>query len=588
MVRNLSFALALVCCLSARCGAHGAESDLAAQAAEVLKNHCYACHGVKFEVPGFNILDHAVLTAKPADSMAYVSAGDLDQSLIWQRIAVDQDMPPKKVANQISDVERDVIRRWILAGVPPAEYRTRDFIDEAHVLRSIRNDLQDMQPENRQHQRYLSLHAISNNPRYTDSDLRLYRAAVVKLLNSVSRRSRIVNPPIVDVDSDHAADGVVFRVDLRNFGWTASDWQIALQGYPFGLSWNDNKLQGFAKDIEQLVGSLSFDGIAYVRGDWFVTKAARTATYHTLLNIPETAAELESQLGVDPKQDFLQDRLARAGFAGSGVSHQNRLVDRHEGSVASYYYRSYDFDKAFGRGVLFRFPLGPRFAGNPHDQFAFEHAGGEIIWDLPNGLQGYMLVDAAGKRIDKGPIAIVRDMREIAGSPEIVNAVSCIGCHRHGLLDYRDMVSGSQSLTSDARTKVDALYARPDRLKEILSSDRERYLVALKRAIGPYLQVREAADKSITEFPEPISTVAKWYDQDMSLSDVAAELGFENAKELGPTIQFNQKLKDLGLAPLSSESTIPRRMWDTQEESPASIFQRTAVALGVGSGLNPN
>ncbi|WP_417744172.1 transcriptional regulator [Rosistilla oblonga] len=588
MIRYLLLAICLLCSFSSPIPVRADDPDLASRAAKILKKHCYSCHGVKFEVPGFNVLDHAVLVAQPADATPYVTAGKLDASLIWQRIAVDKDMPPQKIDDRISDQDLEVLRRWIVDGAAAPTYTNREFITEEHVLRSIRDDLQEMQPESRSHQRYLSLHAISNNPRYTDADLRLYRAAVVKLLNSVSRRSRIVNPPMVDVPAERSSEGSVFRVDLRDFGWSAADWQLALQGYPFGLSWNDNKLQAFARDIEQLVGSLSFDGIAYVRADWFVTKASRPATYHALLNIPETAGELETRLGVDTKQDFLQDRLNRAGFAGSGVSHQNRLVDRHEGSVASYYYRSYDFDKAFGRGVLYRFPLGPRFDGNPHDQFAFEHAGGEIIWDLPNGLQGYMLVDAEGKRIDKGPIEIVRDMREIAGSPEIVNAVSCIGCHRHGLLDYRDMVSGSQSLTSNDRTKVDALYTRPDRLQEILTSDRNRYLAALKLAIGPYLQIHEATDTAITEFPEPISTVAKWYDQDMSLADVAAELGFEDATALAPTIQYNQKLKDLGLAPLASDSTIPRRMWDTQQESPSSIFQRTAVALGVGSGMNPN
>jgi serine/threonine-protein kinase len=179
-------------------------------------------------------------------------------------------------------------------------------------------------------------------------------------------------------------------------------------------------------------------------------------------------------------------------------------------------------------------------------------------------------------------------MREISGTPEIVNGVSCIGCHRHGMLDYQDRVSGSQTLTSDARTKVDALYTPPARLQEILNSDRDRFLVALKETIGPYLQVGDAKDKQITDFPEPISTVAVWYDQDMVIGDVAAELGFADSNAVAASIQYNQKLKDLGLAPLPQNSTIPRRMWDTQEESPSSLFQRTAVALGVGSGLNPN
>ena len=62
-----------------------------------------------------------------------------------------------------------------------------------------------------------------------------------------------------------------------------------------------------------------------------------------------------------------------------------------------------------GTGNLFRFPLGPAFADNPFPNQAFEHAGGEIIFNLPNGLQGYLLVDAKGDRIDAGPIDIVGD-----------------------------------------------------------------------------------------------------------------------------------------------------------------------------------
>jgi serine/threonine-protein kinase len=580
----LLFSMALGCSFAGAAEA----TDISIEATEILKNRCYSCHGVEFDVPGFDVLDHAGLVAKKADEPAYVTPGDLDQSLIWQRVAVDQDMPPKKVKNRLSASEVEVLRQWIVDGAIAAEYRGREFVNEDDVLRSIRDDLQEMQPESRPHQRYISLHSISNNPRYTDSDLRLYRAAVVKLLNSISRRSRIVNSPMIDASTDRPTEGTVFRVDLRDFGWTAADWQKVLLNYPYGIEWNDNKRQGLTRDIEQLVGALSFDGIPYARADWFVAKASRPTTYHLLLNIPENVEELDARLGIDPERDFLQDRLQRAGFASSGVSHQNRLIDRHEGTVTAYYYRSYDFDKAFGRGVLFRFPLGPRFNGNPHDQFAFEHAGGEIIWNLPNGLQGYMLIDADGKRIDKGPISIVRDMREISGTPEIVNGVSCIGCHRHGMLDYQDRVSGSQTLTSDARTKVDALYTPPARLQEILNSDRDRFLVALKETIGPYLQVGDAKDKQITDFPEPISTVAVWYDQDMVIGDVAAELGFADSNAVAASIQYNQKLKDLGLAPLPQNSTIPRRMWDTQEESPSSLFQRTAVALGVGSGLNPN
>ena len=122
---------------------------------------------------------------------------------------------------------------------------------------------------------------------------------------------------------------------------------------------------------------------------------------------------------MDVAADFLGDQLARAGFAGSGVSSQNRLVERHPALYGAYW-KSYDFSKNDGTANLFRFPLGPVFAGNPFPDQAFEHAGGEIIFNLPNGLQGYLLVDAKGKRIDAGPIEVVSDALKTSGTAAIV------------------------------------------------------------------------------------------------------------------------------------------------------------------------
>ena len=59
------------------------------------------------------------------------------------------------------------------------------------------------------------------------------------------------------------------------------------------------------------------------------------------------------------------------------------------------YWRSYDFATNAGKQNIFTHPL------------TFTPSGGEIIFNLPNGLQGYLLVDGRGSRIDDAPIAIV-------------------------------------------------------------------------------------------------------------------------------------------------------------------------------------
>src|SRR5262249_24742039 len=145
--------------------------------------------------------------------------------------------------------------------------------------------------------------------------------------------------------------------------------------------------------------------LPYVRGDWFVAAAARPPLYHDVLQLPKTDRELEAMLRVDVAQNLRQDRVARAGFNSSGVSRNNRLIERHE-SGAVVYWKSYDFGSNAGRQNLFAHPLGPGDCLT-----TFQHDGGEIIFNLPNGLQAYLLVAGDGRRIDKGPTAIVSDPR---------------------------------------------------------------------------------------------------------------------------------------------------------------------------------
>ena len=63
----------------------------------------------------------------------------------------------------------------------------------------------------------------------------------------------------------------------------------------------------------------------------------------------------------------------------------NRVVERHASRYGAYW-KSYDFAGNTGTQNIFTHPLD------------FTQDGGEIIFNLPNGLQGYLIVDASGER----------------------------------------------------------------------------------------------------------------------------------------------------------------------------------------------
>src|SRR5262249_4499946 len=170
----------------------------------------------------------------------------------------------------------------------------------------------------------------------------------------------------------------------------------------------------------------------HLRGDWFVATASRPPFYHDFLQLPGTDRALERLLQVDVPADLQDDNAVRAGFNGSGVAKNNRVLERHDAAHGAYW-RSYDFSDNTGRQNVFERPLGP--APGPG---GFTHAGGEIIFNLPNGLQGYLLVDRDGRRVDKAPGDIVSDPRR----PDrlVENGLSCMSCHVAGLLPNDDPV----------------------------------------------------------------------------------------------------------------------------------------------------
>src|SRR4029434_2482307 len=71
------------------------------------------------------------------------------------------------------------------------------------------------------------------------------------------------------------------------------------------------------------------------------------------------------------------------------------------------------------------------------------------IFTLPNGLQGYFIVDKSGRRIDEAPVSIVRD-RANTEDPAVRNGRSCIGWPIQGINGFHDEISGMLSSHADA------------------------------------------------------------------------------------------------------------------------------------------
>ncbi len=338
----------------------------------------------------------------------------------------------------------------------------------ARVLEIIDEDLRrNVAPGKESHQRYFTLTNLHNNSfsnrvskqgkNVDAADLKQARAALSKLLNGLIWERRIVVPFAVDEDQ------TVLRIDLRDLGWEASAWTDLIRAYPYALRFDQQR-----------------------------DAASRPPLYHALLRLPEHITQLERTLGVDPIRDFQLSKLRRGAVINSGVSVSNRLLDRHLTSFGAYW-KSYDFAKSDGNGNLLQNPLGPPFPGNPFREI-FRHDGGEMIFNLPNGMQAYYLSDASGKRINEGPIAVVRDLKESSGSPVVVNGLSCLVCHDQGMKRFTDQVRKGHGVSGSSVAKIDELFATNDEMNALLDEDSQRFARAMEQATGPFL--KSAADAS--------------------------------------------------------------------------------------------
>jgi serine/threonine-protein kinase len=459
--------------------------DLAHHGVRILNTYCKRCHGDNQMAPGLDMNNRDGLLKH---KRSFLVAGDPSSSLIWKRmIDTGNSMPPEKQP-QPSAEDKELFKQWIADGAhfPPQQRKKREFLGDRTIVKMIAQDLDTVKEEAIEYTRYFTLAHLWNDvdgvEPTTDEDLRYVRAAVSKLINSLSYQPRIVPPRIVDAEY-----GTLMAIDLRDYGWTVDDWDQILNHYPYGL-----RVGG--QDEKRIIRNTGGCATPVIRADWFVNTCSRPPLYHELLDIPNNAKVLERKLGVDIPQNFRSNRMMRAAFSGlkSGVSEQNRMIERHDQAGAGrFYWKSYDMLPGAEREHDFlRSPLGPIGMDSKYDGAAFAHDGGEIIFSLPNGLQAYMLVDGNDQRIDIGPQAVVRDPNQLSGSFEIVNGVSCMGCHKQGMIDWNpDFVRPEFERLEGQRVadKVLEIYPTDEYFLKVADEDRNHFLGAMKQACGDFL-----------------------------------------------------------------------------------------------------
>ena len=509
-----------------------AQQQIALDTYAIFQQSCLICHGVDGAYKETLLMEHDTLIEKGT-----VVPGNPDASELYKRLITTETAKRMPLGQpQLPAQSINTIRNWILAGAPDWAVTSTtdgDFISPSEVLNTIETHVMSLAPFDRAFARYFTMTHLYNAGESVGI-LQEYRNGLSKLINSLSWGSTVINPQPINPQE------TILYIDLRNYEWDVNDGWGQIEGaYPYHIAFDAPTQTALKEQLGRLQTEMKCD-VPSVHVDWFLAVGSLPPLYHDLLDLPLTDRELETRLEVDVIRNLLNApgvRVWRAGTNNSGVSNNNRVIERHKSRYGAYW-KSYDFAGSVGAQNIFTHPL------------SFTHDGGEVVFNLPNGLQGYYITNASGFRLDDAPINIVSN--PAASDPTVRNGLSCFGCHTEGMKTFEDEVrSVIESNTTPAYDKAQALrlYVEQPEMDALLQEDTDRYRGALEATGGAFGGI------------EPISRFHEVYQGTVDAVYAAAVVGLETEAFL-EKIRENVGLQNIGLLVLDSPNgSMKRDAW---------------------------
>lgn len=504
---------------------------VANEAEEVMTNRCAACHAQ--DSAAYNGFDDAT-DAKGLISDGWVIPNDSANSKIF--IQIDAGSMPTD--EPLVPEEREIIQIWIDCGAPDwsldgAVGGVRGFIPPEALYEAALDDVNDLDEQDdsqfeddQVNARYLSLVHLYNAGVSTE-EIELFSTGLNKLVWSLTREDlgKSITPVQMDGVSfddggaaedaelqvaDGLGDKLLFRVDMKEFAWDAEAgdvdvWEEMLKLYPLAIAF-DQEFDAAEELVEQTATR-----IPIMNGDWFMGNASQPPLYFDVLDMPDTIdGFLQEFGGIASLDEAVLDDADCAGMDAQEtlVSNFNRVSCRFR-SINGYCYASFDFADQADEQDIFAFP----------DQFADNEDGGEAFCSLENGMQSYLVYEAAGGRLDKAPIAVVSDFTPGSGG-EVITGLSCFNCHAAGVIQRADQVLkfvlDNENDFEDVTVDFVEQTFPPNEIWDQIYADDVAFFTRSLESMEP--QVDPVGT-------EPIYSAYRNYDDTVTFARVAAELG---------------------------------------------------------------
>ncbi len=552
-------------------GSVNAQQNLAQEVYAIIEDACLICHGKNGSFSDDLLIEYTALIEGGA-----VIPGNPEDSVFYQRL-IETDIAKRMPLGQppLDPAAIETIYQWIAAGAPDWDAIPKpksDFITNDTLLETIENHVNSLSARDKSFARYFTLTHLYNAGETTEA-LNAYRRALSKLINSLSWGRKVVKPQPID------AEQTLFYIDLRDYEWDVRNdaWTQIEQAYPYKMTFDAPTQAHLREKLTTLQQEMNCE-VSFINVDWFLATASLPPLYHDILALPETDRELEASLEVFVAENLLNapgKRVWRAGFNNSRVSRHNRVVERHISRYGAYW-KSYDFAGSAESQNIFTHPLD------------FTHDGGEIIFNLPNGLQAYYLADGDGNRLNEAPISIVSN--PAVGDPTVRNGLSCIGCHTKGMQMFEDEVRAVVEQIENPPFNKDRaldLYVEKTVMNDLVEEDTQRYRDALEAAGGVFGGI------------EPVQRLHEAFQAPLSTAHAAAAVGLETDVFLEKISKSGTLQNLLGTLVLEN-GTVKRDAWtsdfhdvisgiNSPDTVPPPVVERPEIIPGAGVHIpDPN
>jgi mono/diheme cytochrome c family protein len=488
-------------------------TEMGQQVADILQTNCGNCHigqGASGDFGYLLQMDELLASGK-------IIPGSKEDSRIYARM-VEGTMPPAavRVIQTPTYGQIDLVGQWIdeLKDVyvdPGTDCEPLPFLDTDQQIRLMQADMAQQDDNDKPFTRYLTI-TYASNAGLCGRPLQRQRFALFKGINSVSTNPVVAQPAAINQDE------TIYRIDIRDYNW---DRQIDLEDNditdPANVDFQD-AWEAIIANPETAAYAVEYTGpqaddlkndagtlVPFLPVNVFIQASEFGDLYYALIGGKANLFDFEREvLLLDTAAEIEDDNLMRAGFENSGVSKQERVLNRFDSNLGpgTSYWLSFDFDGGGGGEIEGEFVNGLANESIFSDPIDFAFAGGEAIFSLPNGLQAYYVAAANGNRLAEAPIGVVIDPAQNNGL--VTNGASCHSCHNAGMITFTDTVrqyveENKRDFDNDTYEAVMAQYVDARTFQDAMDRDSAMHVQALERA-GVPAETPDAVSRTYLDF----------------------------------------------------------------------------------------